>query len=465
MSEDSLTPDGSPTDDILESEQLVARLVEFDEALELGFTLDLTDDDTLRSLPDETHRESNASSGVSSSSTTSGARKWQCGSMLMRFPASRLLLRHATCVQCAASDWPVRDRTGTRSRAHGIVFQARDRILDRQVAVKVPRPEVVLSPQLRKRLADEGKTAAKLHHPNIITVLESGDFGPCCYIAQELCIGPSLAVWLAAREPVAIEVAVQVMVALATTVQYAHSQGVLHRDLKPSNVLLQPLGVAAESSDIRSLFPYTVKLTDFGIAKVLLEEVDRNATLTGTVMGTAAYMSPEQASGKGTEVGEPSDIYGLGAILYELLSGRPPIQGESQIELLRHVLTEDVVPLRLLRPDVPRDLDSVCLKCLEKKPAERYTAAADLAADLNRFLDGEAVRRSSNKSPFALHPPDTPPEIFVASRPGRNACERGVADRHRREQLANTAKKHRDPGNSGRESTTAGRGSPTRLSR
>jgi WD40 repeat protein/serine/threonine protein kinase len=389
MNEDSLNPDGSPTDHILESEQVVARLVEFDAGLKAGITLDLTDDETIRSLPDGTRARVHRLFGCLK--LLDEVRREEQASHLAD-PAPPSVPPYPWAPKLV-SDVPFRIgrfEIGCElgRGAHGIVFQARDRLLDRQVAVKFPRLEVALSPQLHKRLAQEGKTAARLHHPNIITVLESGNFGPCCYIAQELCTGPSLSAWLVARrDPVAFEVAVQIMIALATAVEYAHSNGVVHRDLKPSNVLLQPSG----AGDARQPFPYTVKLTDFGIGKIILEEADWNATLMGTVMGTAAYMSPEQAAGKTLEVGAPSDIYGLGAILYELVCGRPPAQGESHAEILRRVLTEEVVPLTLLRPNVPRDLNSLCLKCLEKNPAGRYRTAADLAADLNRFLNGDAV--------------------------------------------------------------------------
>jgi eukaryotic-like serine/threonine-protein kinase len=400
MSEDWRAPGGSPTDEIVEFEQVVDRLVEFDAALQRGLTLNFTDDDTLRRLPEDKRLRVD--------------RLFECLKFIDEVRRDEETARvdsHAfrnvpslPWAPRVASDPPFlvgRFEIGQElgRGAHGIVFQARDRILDRQVAVKFPRPEVVLSLQLRKRLAEEGKTAAKLHHPNIVAVLEAGEFGPCCYLAQELCTGPSVAAWLAARkEPVSFAVAVQVMIGLTDAVQYAHSHGVLHRDLKPSNALLQPVELAPGSNIARQAFPYTVKLTDFGIAKVLDEEADGNLTLTGSVMGTATYMSPEQAAGQRSKIGQPTDIYALGAILYELLTGGPPFDGDSHGEVLRRVIEGVPIAPQRLRADVPRDLQAICLRCLEYSPQDRYGSATDLAADLKRFIDGEPVRaRPSGK--------------------------------------------------------------------
>ncbi len=311
--------------------------------------------------------------------------------------------------------------------SHGIVFLARDPGLNREIALKVPRPEAILTPQLRSRFLREGKAAARLNHPNILPVHEAGETGPICYLVQSYCSGLSLAAWLAKQtNPVPCELAARFVAQLADGVDHAHKQGVLHRDIKPANVMLQPLaGSVAEAassprgSDSKIPHPqlsptlregleqgtgelergrreggidFTPKLADFGLAKSL--DDDPNATATLGTVGTAVYMSPEQAAGQLSLVGPRSDVYSLGALLYELLTGRPPIVGANQLETFRLIASEDPQLIRGLRPDVPIELDAVCLKCLEKSPDQRYATAADLAADLRRFLDGESVLAS-----------------------------------------------------------------------
>ena len=201
---------------------------------------------------------------------------------------------------------------------HGVVFLANDPVLRRQVALKVPRPEFLLSMPMVRRFLAEARAAASLDHPNILKLFEVGRDGAICYIAQELCRGPSLADWLS-QQVAAVEprMAAKIVMDLARGVEQAHLQGILHRDLKPANVLLQPVAGTEQ---------FTPKLADFGIAKIIDGESDATATLTGTAIGTIAYMSPEQAAGRVAEIGSASDVYGLGAILYELLTGRPPFE-------------------------------------------------------------------------------------------------------------------------------------------
>lgn len=278
--------------------------------------------------------------------------------------------------------------------SHGIVFLARDPALNREIALKVPRPEAILTPQLRERFLREGKSAARLNHPNILPVHEAGEAGPICYLVQSYCSGPSLAGWLASQEnPVPSELAARIVAELADGVQHAHQQGILHRDIKPANVMLE-IGGRAEGGarSEKELSPFTPRLTDFGLAKAL--DDDPNATATLGAVGTVTYMPPEQAAGQSCLVGPRSDVYSLGALLYELLTRRPPIAGANQLESLRLIATEEPKSIRELRPDVPRQLEAVCLKCLEKSPQQRYVTAGDLAADLRRFLNGEAVTAS-----------------------------------------------------------------------
>jgi WD40 repeat protein/serine/threonine protein kinase len=294
----------------------------------------------------------------------------------------------------------------------GIVFQAFDPTLGRTVALKVPRPDVLAVPQRRERFLREARAAARLDHPNVVPVHEVGEVGPVAYLASAYCEGPTLAAWLRRRgEPVPVREAAALVAALADGVEHAHRHGVLHRDLKPANVLLQPIATkntkshenkqeetTAASANGRfcdfSCFswPFLLKITDFGLAKLLEDEPGSQATATGAVLGTPAYMAPEQAEARSRHVGPATDVYALGVILYEVLIGRPPLVADTELGTLRLVLGEEPVPPRRLRSDIPRDLEAICLKCLEKEPRQRYPAAAGLAQDLQRFLRGEPTR-------------------------------------------------------------------------
>jgi eukaryotic-like serine/threonine-protein kinase len=299
---------------------------------------------------------------------------------------------------------------------HGIVYLALDPALNRQIALKIPRPDLLLSKPLRRRFVDEAKAVARLDHPNVARVLEAGLTGRFCYIVQELCDGPTLAAWLRERkEKVEPEVAAWVTMELAKALAHAHQHAILHRDVKPANVLLKPRNgecagtgngatnhvegaSAVTSSRMAASFPFVPKLCDFGICKVFDEDEARTATQTDLIVGTAAYMAPEQTTGKASDTGPATDVYGLGAILYEMLTGFPPIQGNSRIDILRRVLTDEPTPIRRIRPNVPFDLELICLKCLAKEPARRYATADLLAEDLEHFLKGEPVAARSVRS-------------------------------------------------------------------
>jgi serine/threonine protein kinase len=189
--------------------------------------------------------------------------------------------------------------------------------------------------------------------------------GPVCFLVSAYCPGVSLADWLREQtDPVPLRRAAELVAELAEGMAHAHERGVVHRDLKPGNVLLAPEG--------------TPKVTDFGLAKVTAE-AGRGQTHSGAVVGTARYMAPEQARGGSKEVGPGADVWALGAILYELLVGRPPFVGEGDLETLVQVCSEEPTPPRRLRPKVPRDLETICLKCLAKAPRERYPSASALA--------------------------------------------------------------------------------------
>jgi serine/threonine protein kinase len=268
----------------------------------------------------------------------------------------------------------------------GVVYRARQEKVKRLVALKVIRDGALAGPQEKARFRIEAEAAARMRHPNIVHVYEVGEQQGRPYFAMELVEGGSLDQHLAGRAQPAAQAA-ELVRALALAVQHAHSQQVIHRDLKPANILLQR---KSETETHESVLDFEPKVTDFGLAKRL--DSDSTAlTRDGAVLGTAGYMAPEQAAGRVREIGPAADIYALGAILYELLTGRPPFIAETWNEMLRQVLNEEPALPSRLRADVPRDLETVCLKCLEKDTGGRYAGADELAADLGRFLEGKPV--------------------------------------------------------------------------
>lgn len=268
---------------------------------------------------------------------------------------------------------------------YGIVFLARDPTLQRDVALKVPRPEVLVTADLRSRFLREAKAAAALDHRHIVPLYEAGAVGPICYIAAAYCSGVTLTQWLNERGQVMDpRLAAAVLAVLASAVDHAHQRGILHRDIKPGNVLVQ-----REDESHPQQLVESVRLTDFGLARVVAESTDQ--TLSAAILGTPAYMAPEQAASRREQIGVQTDVYGLGATLYHLLTGRPPIVGSSQIETLSAILSTDPLDPTSYRSEVPRDLSAICMKCLEKDPRCRYASAADLQADLQRFLHGHQV--------------------------------------------------------------------------
>jgi serine/threonine protein kinase len=289
----------------------------------------------------------------------------------------------------------------------GIVYLAFDTRLHRTVALKVPRLEAAHDRDARARFLREGRAAAGLSHPNIVTVYEAGEDAGICYIASAFCPGLTLAAWLRTQAtPIPFAAAGQLIGTLAKAAQHAHSRGVLHRDLKPGNILLMSTGLArGECSDERPAippptahhWPLTPVIVDFGLAK-LTENNDAStrqtdpATRTGVVLGTLAYMAPEQVRGQTATIGPAVDVYALGAILYELVVGHAPFPGQEGIDTVRRVIEEEPAPLRRLRPEVPRDLETICLKCLRKAPGKRYSSALALAEDLERWLAGKQVQ-------------------------------------------------------------------------
>jgi WD40 repeat protein len=265
----------------------------------------------------------------------------------------------------------------------GIVYLAHDPRLGRKVALKIPRLDALWNEELQRRFVREAEAAARLDHPHLVSLHEVGEDGGICYLAMEYRPGPTLTEWLRKRsEPVPCREAAEIVLKLAEGVEHAHSRGVLHRDIKPSNVLLDIDGDATACSG-----RWSPKLTDFGMTK-LLEQKRGDTTRSGAVLGTLAYMAPEQIEGRVDMLDVGTDVYGLGALLYELLTGAAPHGGQTDLDTLRNLIANEPLPPRKLRRDVPRDLEAITIKCLAKKPAARYATAHELAADLRRFRDG-----------------------------------------------------------------------------
>ncbi|HVS37530.1 MAG TPA: protein kinase [Gemmataceae bacterium] len=262
----------------------------------------------------------------------------------------------------------------------GVVYLAQQHRLNRLVAVKMILTGGLAEAEDRVRFMLEGELLARLSHPNFVQVYEVGTVEPSPgvvhpYLVLEHVDGGSLKARMM-KGPLAPRDAAHLVLTLARAMETAHAQGIVHRDLKPANVLIARDG--------------TLKITDFGLAKEL--SGDASLTPTGRAMGTPAYMAPEQAVGNSGSVGPAADVYALGAILYELLTGRPPFAGEGMMEVLFQVVEKAPTPPRTLRPGIPRDLETVCLKCLEKKPQARYARAAALADDLENWLGGRTIR-------------------------------------------------------------------------
>jgi tetratricopeptide (TPR) repeat protein len=257
----------------------------------------------------------------------------------------------------------------------GVVYKARQRGLNRLVALKMIVGGNQARADLLARFRVEAEAVARLRHPNILEIYEIGEVDGSPFLSLELLEGGDLDDRLAGT-PQPGGVAAELASTLARAVQAAHEARIIHRDLKPANVLFTAAGVP--------------KITDFGLAKRL--ESDSKQTETGQVMGSPSYMAPEQARGQTRDVGPSADVYALGAILYQMLTGRPPFRGETPMETLRQVIDDDPVPPSRLVPRVARDLETICLKCLSKEPRKRYDSAGDLADDLDRYRDGNTIK-------------------------------------------------------------------------
>lgn len=259
----------------------------------------------------------------------------------------------------------------------GVVYQALQRPINRPVALKMIISGQHAGSEDRLRFLAEAESIAKIQQPNIVQLYEFGNHEGHPYFALEYVTGGTLEKKLSSR-PLPPRDAAILVEKLARAMQKAHDLGIVHRDLKPANVLLTPAGEP--------------KIADFGLAKT----GGSNLTATGAILGTPSYMAPEQADGR-KDVGAPTDIYALGAILYECLTGRPPFKAATQLDTILQVVNNDPVSVRILNKKVPADLETICHKCLAKLPKERYASAKAMAEDLQHFLNGEGIvaRRSS----------------------------------------------------------------------
>lgn len=305
---------------------------------------------------------------------------------------------------------PFRDLVEIGRGGMGRVYRTLDPQSGEDVAVKVTAPALKNDLNARRRFLREAKAAESLKHPGIVKCRGWGEDDGGCYIVCDLCDGPNLEAWLKARKgSVPPREAARIVRVLAEAVEHAHSQGVLHRDLKPSNVLLPG---ATVNSDAEDLSP---RLTDFGLARAV--DLDAPAgetpTATGLILGSPPYMAPEQAAGGGHEVDRRTDVYGLGAVLYAVLTARAPFRGENPRETMRMVINDDPIPIRVLRPGVPKTLETITLTCLEKLRDNRYQTAGELSKDLEAFLENrpikapgisraESLRRWSRRRPKAM---------------------------------------------------------------
>jgi len=260
----------------------------------------------------------------------------------------------------------------------GVVYRARQVSLNRVVAVKMIPSDRLCTGADVQRLRVEAESVAALQHPGIVKTHEVSEHAGRHFFSMEYVDGQTLSD-LISDAPVSPKRAAEYARQIAEAIQHAHQNGIWHRDLKPSNILID--------RDDR------VRVTDFGLAKRV--QADVNLTVSGQILGTPSYMPPEQAGGKRGKVGPASDVYSLGAMLYEMLTGRPPFQAENKLEILLRVQQDDPVLPRRLNPQIPRDLEMICLKCLEKDPQHRYPSARALAEDLDRFLSGDSISISS----------------------------------------------------------------------
>ena len=279
---------------------------------------------------------------------------------------------------CCLGDYELIEEIGRGGM--GIVFRARQLSLDREVAIKMISRGPLASEQERTRFQAEARAVAQLDHPAIVPVYDVGELDSRPFFSMKLIEGETLAQRIS-KSPLSSEEAVRLIIQVCLAVEYAHLNGLLHRDLKPSNILIDDNGQA--------------HVMDFGLAKRIDES--SNITRSGAVLGTPAYMAPEQAAGQRGEVSAASDVYSLGSVLYSALTGRPPFQAATAVDTLLLVLEQEPLPPRALNPGIDRDLEMIVLRCLQKPVDLRYSSAAQLARDLQAYLDDESISARSGR--------------------------------------------------------------------
>ncbi|MDC0317314.1 protein kinase [bacterium] len=273
---------------------------------------------------------------------------------------------------CRFGDYELIEKIGQGGM--GVIYKARQQKLNRIVAVKMIRAGKLASPSDIQRFQSEAEAIGRLEHPQIVPIYEVDQVEGIHFFSMAFIDGEDLAQKLR-QGPLPQRQAAQLVDEIALAIHYAHQQGIIHRDLKPANILLTRDG--------------QIRVTDFGLAK--LQDAEHGQTVTGDVVGTPGYMSPEQAAGQRASVGTASDIYSLGAILYSLLTGRPPFQAATMVDTLLQVINDNPVSPRQVNPAIDRDLETICLKCLEKAASRRYPTAQDLSDELQRFIDGHPI--------------------------------------------------------------------------
>ncbi len=274
----------------------------------------------------------------------------------------------------------------------GTVYRAFDTRTKRTVALKTPHSGTFLGKDRRRRFLWEAEATGQLDHPHIVPMYEAGDHDGTLYLVMAYCEGPTLAKWMSdRRQALSCDQAAQLIATLADAVYHAHLRGILHRDIKPSNVLLEPTPAGSLADKGQR---YSPRLTDFGLAKPLWTSRPQVHTQTsaGAIVGTVAYMAPEQARGAIREIDTRTDVYALGVVLYELLTTHRPHQGDTMLETLKRIEREPPLPPSRHHRRIPKDIDTICLKCLEKSPAGRYQSAGELADELRRFVDRKPIR-------------------------------------------------------------------------
>ncbi|MFO0925007.1 MAG: serine/threonine-protein kinase [Pirellulales bacterium] len=340
--------------------------------------------DALRTFFQQDQAIHHAYSGTARSDGTPLARTWPLKSFTSKEPQNEIAW---------IGDYEILEEIARGGM--GVVYRARHRHLGRTVALKVILQGDLATQAELQRSRSEAEAAAHLDHPGIVPIYEIGEYHGLPYYTMAFVPGISLAQALQ-HGPLPVDTSVRLLIALCDALQHAHDRGVIHRDLKPANILLQadepsnPKEVdALQRESETNQHQWKPRITDFGLAKRLCGQED--FTRTGQIVGTPNYMSPEQASGHSSQVGPSSDLYSLGAVFYQMLVGHPPFLADNPIQTLKQVLESDPVPLRLYNRTIPKDVEAICLKCLQKTTEQRYASAHDLQSDLERFARGEEV--------------------------------------------------------------------------